>query len=53
MPKQGKRPTLKQRKLISFYGKNPAQWLVERDTSKEIVLVHRETGRLITFPKGA
>lgn len=53
MAKHGKKPTRQQKKMISENGKNPQNWLVERETPQELVIIHRETGRLITFPKGA
>ena len=39
--KQGKRPTVAQRKQIEAQGLDPRDWLVAKDTPDEIVLVHR------------
>ena len=36
-----KNPTREQKKLISKMKLNPADWLVERDTTEKMVLVHR------------
>lgn len=37
----GKRPTLEQKKLMQQWGLDPAVWLVAKNTSTEMVLVHR------------
>lgn len=39
--KQLRKPTREQRKLIQSKRLNPADWMVERETSTEMVLVHR------------
>lgn len=39
----GKRPTLEQKKLIQQYGLNVENWLVAKNTSTEMVLVHRHS----------
>jgi hypothetical protein len=39
--KQLSKPTLEQRKLIQSKRLNPENWMVERDTPKEMVLVHK------------
>ncbi|MFH5187137.1 DUF6906 family protein [Paenibacillus sp. TAB 01] len=41
--KQGKNPTLKQKKAIKAAGLNVNNWLIERDTPAELVLIHRNT----------
>lgn len=51
--KNGKRPTLRQKAEISFRGLNPNNWLVERDSPHEFVIVHRQTGTVRVFRKGA
>lgn len=51
--KNAKRPTRRQKEEIAFRGKSPEEWLVERDTPSEFVIVHRETGRKLTYRKGA
>ena len=39
--KNGKRPTVSQRKLMEKYGLNSADWLVSKDTPELMELVHR------------
>ena len=39
--KQLKNPTREQRKFIQSKRLNPADWMVERETPTEMVLVHR------------
>ena len=39
--KQLKKPTREQKKQIQKLKLNPADWMVERDTPSEMVLVHR------------
>ena len=39
--KQGKNPTREQKKYISSNGLYPGDWLVSKDTPKEMVLIHR------------
>ena len=39
--KQLCKPTREQRKLIQSQLMNPADWMVERDTPTEMVLVHK------------
>lgn len=44
------KPTVAQRKLMEKWKLNPANWMVERDTPTEMVLVHRfsdKTTRII------
>lgn len=51
--KNGKKPTYEQRKIIQNWGLDAHDWLVVKDTSTEMVLVHRhneKTTRII--PKG-
>lgn len=36
-----KKPTREQKKLIQKRRLNPADWMVERDTTEKLVLVHR------------
>ena len=49
--KQGKKPTYEQRKLLAAYGLNTYDWLVSKDTSGKMVLVHRYTDQIRTIPK--
>ena len=39
--KNGKKPTVSQRKLMEKYGLNSADWLVSKDTPELMELVHR------------
>lgn len=41
--KHGKNPTVRQKKLISKMGLNFENWLVERETNEELIIVHRHT----------
>lgn len=50
--KHGKRPTREQKKLLRAWGAVPENWLIERDTTAEMVIVHRVTGKTKTIPKG-
>jgi len=53
--KNGKRPTVKQMKLMQERHLNPADWLVTKDTSEEMHLVHRysdSTKRIIQKERG-
>ena len=51
--KHGKKPTREQRKLMEKWKVNSQDWLVERETLSELVLIHRHfdnTKKII--PKG-
>lgn len=50
--KNGKKPTYEQRKLIQAWGLDTHEWLVVKDTSTEMVLVHRSESIIKTFKKG-
>ena len=50
--KHGKRPTVKQKKLMHQMGLNVENWLVERDTKDELVIVHRLSDKTRTIRKG-
>ena len=39
--KQLKKPTREQRKLIQSKRLNPDNWMIERDTTTEMLLVHK------------
>lgn len=43
--KHGKRPTVRQLKLMRELGINNDSWLVERETKDELVIVHRLTDK--------
>jgi hypothetical protein len=49
--KNGKKPTVKQRRLMCAWGLNAENWLVERDTPAEMVVVHRHSDKTRTIPK--
>ena len=51
--KHGKNPTVRQKKLMTAWHLNYENWLVVKDTSTEMVIVHRYTNRTITIPKEA
>ena len=39
--KNGKRPTVRQKKLMMWWRLNPDDWLVVKDTPDAMTLVHR------------
>ncbi len=39
--KQGKNPTVRQMKLMQEWRLNPENWLVVKDTPKQMEIVHR------------
>lgn len=39
--KNGKKPTVRQCKLMQRWKLNPADWLVVKDTPEQMALVHR------------
>lgn len=49
--KHGKKPTYEQRKLIQRLGLDSYQWLVVKDTSTELVLIHRDANTIKTINK--
>lgn len=44
--KKLRNPTREQRKLIQKWKMKPEDWMVERDTTEEMVLVHRHFDRV-------
>lgn len=51
--KHGKKPTREQRKMLEKCKVNTYDWLVERETSTELVLVHRHfDNKTKIIPKG-
>ena len=51
--KHGKKPTREQRKLMEKWKVNAQDWLVERETNTELVLLHRHfDGKTKIIPKG-
>lgn len=49
--KHGKRPTVRQKKLMRELGINNDSWLVERETADELVIVHRLTDKTRVIKK--
>lgn len=49
--KHGKKPTVRQMKLMKEWGMNPKEWFVSKDTSTELVVVHRHTDTVRTIRK--
>lgn len=43
--KHGCKPTVRQCKMIQKSGLDSAEWLVVKDTTEEMVLVHRYSGK--------
>ena len=51
--KHGKKPTREQRKLLQKWKLNSEDWLVERETLSELVLLHRHfENKTKIIPKG-
>lgn len=50
--KNGKRPTVAQKKLMKEWRLNPDNWLVVKATSTETVFVNRWSGKTKTIPVG-
>lgn len=50
--KHGKKPTREQRKLMEKCKVNTQDWLVERETLSELVLIHRHFDTKKIIPKG-
>ncbi|WCK53867.1 hypothetical protein PP175_21495 [Aneurinibacillus sp. Ricciae_BoGa-3] len=48
--KQGKRPTRKQKEAMLLVRLNPENWLVTKNVSDKLHLVHRETDRERIIP---
>ena len=44
--KHGKKPTVTQRKVISAWRLNWENWLVVKDTSEGMIIVHRYSGEI-------
>ncbi len=49
--KHGKKPTVKQAKLLTENKLNYKNWLVVSDTHIQMVVTHRDTGRTRTIIK--
>lgn len=51
--KHGKKPTREQKKLMVKCRLDPTMWFVVKDTSTELLLVHRHSDKTTkTIPKG-
>ena len=50
--KHGKKPTVAQRKLRTKWKMDWRDWLVERETLTELVLIHRHFDKTKIIPKG-
>lgn len=51
--KQLRKPTREQRKFIQSKRLNPDNWMIERDTPEQMVLVHKHfDGKKKIIPKG-
>ena len=51
--KNGKKPTVAQRKMMVKWKLDPTMWLVSKDTTTEMVLVHRHfDNQTKIIPKG-
>lgn len=51
--RQARKPTLRQKEELKYYGLNPENWLIERDCNRKFVIVHREVGQRRVYTKGA
>lgn len=51
--KHGKKPTREQRKLMQKWKLNCVDWLVERETLSQLILIHRHfENKTKVIPKG-
>ena len=50
--KHGTKPTRQQRMLMQKWKLNAQDWLVERETSTQLVLRHRHFDKIKIIPKG-
>lgn len=48
--KNGKRPTVRQRKAIQFAKGDSDKWLVVKVLDGQLEIVHRETGKIDRIP---
>ena len=49
--KHGTRPTRQQKILLRYYHLNPENWLVFKNTEKELHITHRHTGTVKILKK--
>lgn len=48
----GKRPTLRQKKLIEKWKLNPHNWLVAKNQTDKLTIIHRHTNNVRVIPEG-
>ena len=48
---RGTNPTVRQKKMISTMGLDYRNWLVQKDTSAQLQIVHRHTGTVRVIEK--
>ncbi len=49
--KQGKKPTVAQKKRITEYKLQPNNWLVVKDCRDEFLIINRTSGKVKSFKK--
>lgn len=49
--KRPRKATWSERKIIEAFGLDAHDWLVSKNTSTEMVLVHKHTDQIRTIPK--
>ena len=49
--KNGKRPTVAQKKLLKAMGLIPENWLIVKNEPDRMTVVHRHSGERRTFPR--
>ena len=49
--KHGKKPTKQQKAFLMEYNLNPNDWLIVKNTSTEMELISRFTGKIKVIPK--
>ncbi|MHC1722773.1 MAG: hypothetical protein AB9836_06160 [Aminipila sp.] len=47
-----RKPTRREKVLISSYGLQPLNWLVSKTSKDKLILVHRHTNRERVIPEG-
>ena len=49
--KHGKKPTVRQAKILQAHGMNPENWLIERESPETLTAIHRYTDTKREIPK--
>lgn len=49
--KNGKNPTVSQKKALKAAGLNPENWLISKDTPESMLIIHRVSGKARTVRK--